>query len=495
MNISKFLLLMVVCLHNVFAVESPLLEISPKSEGQVSLAVESPLLLETKDSDCSAKNGDRQVSFADTLGRKESNNSQNTSDIFTSAVPFTVLNPIAAANPIPNLSASLLSSSINPFQSADARRNLLSCRRTSLAVGSLGQTSIPRGLAHKPLTVRILSMDGGGVKGIGLAYFLSELEGRFNTPIQSLFHYVAGTSIGGILAICMSLSDPKTPSQPLFTAKKLLEMMKGEAKNIFQRRWRSYFGITGPKYRSPLKEFQRIVGKDARFEGGSIRSMVPVYDCELQSLKLVTNYDSIECRMEKRPHEVFTAADVAAGTSAAPTYMPLHQCSPVQNKRRDNYLFADGGIGANNPSWLVLNEVMRTYPGAEIVMVSIGTGSKTKIIRQKDVMHAGTIKWIEMGLISMLMDAPNSLIVSEIESMFTPVKEAESPKRAMVEGCFCRFDPNIEDDSMDNTKESNLRKLTISMEREISRVGSPWQSLVNAFEERPFQPLPEKRTT
>ena len=81
--------------------------------------------------------------------------------------------------------------------------------------------------------VKILSIDGGGIRGIIPAIVLAEIERRTGRPTAQLFDLVAGTSTGGILAL--GLTIPKTTGAPLYTARSLAEMYEREGSRIFFR--------------------------------------------------------------------------------------------------------------------------------------------------------------------------------------------------------------------------------------------------------------------
>lgn len=357
-------------------------------------------------------------------------------------------------------------------------------------VASVVLGSIPHGIAPERLTIRILSMDGGGVRGIVPAYFLKRLEERFQCPIQKMFHFVAGSSAGGILATALSLPSDDQPTKPRFTAKELETLLFKETGNIFTKNWWSFFGLFGSQYKDPIKVFQRLAGKDTLFSNGVMRAMVTSYDLEANALKLLTNFPTTECKLEHRGPEAFTAADVMRATSAAPTYFPPHMCQPRANGLTDRYVLGDGGIGANNPSRIILQEVLSQYPGAEILMVSLGTGYKARNLSYKDVHNAGSLKWLRIGLIDMLMSVPNALGVHEVETLFNPRPQANGHMQSMINGMYFRFDPSVTDDSMDNVKESNLRALTQDMQRDIDKPGSMWSHLIQTLEQRPMKQLP-----
>jgi len=65
-----------------------------------------------------------------------------------------------------------------------------------------------------PEPVRILSIDGGGIRGIIPAMILAELERRAGRPACRLFDFIAGTSTGGIIALAVTKPDAGTPPSP-----------------------------------------------------------------------------------------------------------------------------------------------------------------------------------------------------------------------------------------------------------------------------------------
>ena len=69
-------------------------------------------------------------------------------------------------------------------------------------------------------TIKILSIDGGGIRGIIPAIILSRIEEKTLKPIAELFDLIAGTSTGGLLAL--ALTKPSPDSIPQYSAKKLI---------------------------------------------------------------------------------------------------------------------------------------------------------------------------------------------------------------------------------------------------------------------------------
>lgn len=80
-------------------------------------------------------------------------------------------------------------------------------------------------------TIKILSIDGGGIRGIIPALILAEIEQRTGKPICQMFDLIAGTSTGGILAL--GLTRPDDTGQPAYRAEDLVRLYKTEGPVIF----------------------------------------------------------------------------------------------------------------------------------------------------------------------------------------------------------------------------------------------------------------------
>ena len=96
----------------------------------------------------------------------------------------------------------------------------------------------------------ILSLDGGGIRGIIPAMVLSEIENKAGKPISELFDLIAGTSTGGILAL--GLCKQNNSGAPQYSAKDLIDIYKTRGKDIFSRSlWKgitSTGGLSDEKY-------------------------------------------------------------------------------------------------------------------------------------------------------------------------------------------------------------------------------------------------------
>ena len=99
---------------------------------------------------------------------------------------------------------------------------------------------------------KVLSIDGGGIRGIIPAMVLAEIEARTGKRSAEMFDLVAGTSTGGILAL--GLTKPEQDGGPEYSAERLIELYDGEGGRIFHiptwHRLRSGWGVAEEKYPS-----------------------------------------------------------------------------------------------------------------------------------------------------------------------------------------------------------------------------------------------------
>ena len=264
----------------------------------------------------------------------------------------------------------------------------------------------------QPAKVRILAIDGGGIRGLIPALVLARLEellaARPGAPtLADSFDLMAGTSTGGLIAL--ALTAPGAAGEPALSADDVVELYEGEAgRKIFDRPELREVPVLGgaidlvkPKYSlDPLREvLTELVG--TALLGDALTEVV------------VTAYDMHERgpRFFKRWREEDAAVpvvDAALATAAAPTFFPSH---PLGSE-----VLVDGGVFASNPSIAAIVEALKRTeepvglaPG-ELLVVSLGTGSYETGFDQDDVEDWGALDWVlprnhgEPPLISAMLD-------------------------------------------------------------------------------------------
>jgi patatin-like phospholipase/acyl hydrolase len=248
--------------------------------------------------------------------------------------------------------------------------------------------TLPAGLPRAaPGRVRVLSLSGGGYRGLFTAALIRALEARLGpdparpTPFGQRFDLIAGTSIGGILATALSCRATGAALQALL-----------------QRRGSSIFP---PMH---LRGLRKLLGR-APYDPQRLRSAICelLPDAEQQLLGehapalLLTTVNWTTSKLQllgsrptlgQRDQLGLTLMDAMLATSAAPAHFPVHS---FQHHR-----FVDGGLAANAPDLHALQCAQQMYPGAEVHMLSIGTanplhGRDPSAVPGRGLMWAGPV--------------------------------------------------------------------------------------------------------
>ena len=168
--------------------------------------------------------------------------------------------------------------------------------------------------------IKILSIDGGGIRGIIPALVLYEIEKRTGQPIAKLFDLIAGTSTGGILAL--GLVKPNKNGTPQYSAKNLEELYENEGKTIFSsticHKIKSLDGLLDEKY--PSSRIESVLKKyfgDTHLSEALTNIIVPSYEIEQRTPWF---FKSFNAKDTNKKNEDFLMRQVARATSAAPTY-------------------------------------------------------------------------------------------------------------------------------------------------------------------------------
>lgn len=227
-------------------------------------------------------------------------------------------------------------------------------------------------------------MSGGGGRGVGEAFQLSEIERKTGRPIFSMFDLISGTSTGSILAAMAA--SPDVPS-----AQRMLEFYYERGPRIFKKKMFN-FGLVGAKYKSEdlSREIAQCVG-DAKMSSATTRLLIPTVDANKIDAVFVKSWDDY--------WSDFPIWAAATASSSAQTFFPAFSCE----HRGDKMRFIDGGNHSNNPSASALFEAYRLFPGEEIMIVSLGAGRQTN---PKSLPDGGIARWAPLvfGTVSECQD-------------------------------------------------------------------------------------------
>ena len=292
--------------------------------------------------------------------------------------------------------------------------------------------------------MRILAIDGGGIRGLIPAVVLAELEHRTGRRTAELFDLIAGTSTGGILAC--ALTRPGDDGAPAYTAADLIGLYESEGPEIFHRslvkRIASAKGYVDERYddRGLNAALRRYLGV-SRLSQTLTGVFITAYEIERRQAFF---FRSTRARVD--PTYDFALVDAARATAAAPTYFEPVRVRDVAGSA--GYALIDGGVFATNPAMTAYAELAAAGRQDEIdLVVSLGTGSQTRSLAYEDVRGWGQLQWAR-PIVDVVFDGVAQTVDFELH-------------RLLPEGRYVRLQTRLEEasDALDDASDRNLEAL------------------------------------
>jgi len=292
--------------------------------------------------------------------------------------------------------------------------------------------------------MRVLAIDGGGIRGLIPALVLAEFERRAGRRVFELFDLIAGTSTGGILACALCAPDP-------LPATEIVKLYEEEGPKIFDRslfqRIRSAEGLIDEKYDDAAldRALERFLARK-RLAETKPDLIVPSYDTALPGPYF---FKTTKAR-ETPESDDFPLSVVARATSAAPTYFEAVEAGEKA--------LVDGGVFATNPAMCALAEVLNREELSphDVVLLSLGTGERTERHSFDEIMDWGLAKWAR-PILDVVFDGVSDAVNYQLERVLT----GERYWRLQVE-------LTLASDNLDDAGADNLRKLRRQAEELIT---------------------------
>src|SRR5215213_4046973 len=295
---------------------------------------------------------------------------------------------------------------------------------------------------------KVLSIDGGGIRGIIPAMVLAEIERRTERRIAEMFDLVAGTSTGGILAL--GLTKPGQDNKPEYSAKKLIELYETEGGKIFSipvwHRIHSGWGLADEKYPSTgIDEVALKYFGDVRLAQAFKEVLITAYEIEKRGPWFFKRWEALDSNKGFNPF----MREVVRATSAAPTYF-----EPLQLKvgSLGNRAFIDGGVHSNNPAMCAYVEARKIHPGEnDFLVLSLGTGEPTRSMPYEEVKGWGLALWAQ-PILNVVFDG----VADTVDYQLRELLPAEGDDRR-----YYRFQTAlaIGKDDMDDASATNIQAL------------------------------------
>ena len=277
-------------------------------------------------------------------------------------------------------------------------------------------------------TFNVLSLDGGGTRGIYSAQLLACIEEATDAPIAELFNLIAGTSTGAIVAGAAATGIPMSKTVRLFETESL---------RIFQKRWFSWLHIRSKYPRHPLE--QAIKTHLPQKNLGEIKTPLMITSSDISTGGVhIFKSRYLQNLGESYVRDADVAlSDAILASCVAPTYFdPIHV---------NQLLLADGGLWANNPSIIALTEAVSKFgcPVEQIHLLSIGTGHAVNLYTPRKRWGLVT-GWGRRKLVDYVLRLQSEASANMAE--------------LLLQGRYLRLDPKIEHWALDDLKHISTLK-------------------------------------
>ncbi len=306
-------------------------------------------------------------------------------------------------------------------------------------------------------TIKILSIDGGGIRGIIPSMILAEIENRTGSRIHELFDLIAGTSTGGVLALALTKPGPDSQSQ--YSSSELIRLYEEKCEVIFPKsKWTKIQAL------SPFKEvkypsdgmvsvFEEYFDT-ARLKDAITDVLVTSYDFERQRPVF---FKSSKAR--KSPDYDFYMKDAARATSTAPVFFEPFKLET--EGVAGYYALLDGLIFAGNPTLCAYAEARSTYPDSkDFLVVSLGTGKAKHRQIYEEVREWNVLQW-GRNLLDMVLHGTSTAVDYQMRQLLPTIGDSTR---------YYRFQTKLDkaNEQMDDTDPANIRILKLLAEEMIN---------------------------
>ncbi|XP_059670925.1 patatin-like protein 2 [Cornus florida] len=334
-------------------------------------------------------------------------------------------------------------------------------------------------MATQSKMVSVLSIDGGGVRGLIPATILSCLETKLqeidgpDSRIADYFDVIAGTSTGGL--VTTMLTAPSTNNRPMWTAQDIVDFYIEHCPKIFPQKKGLFSSITNifhdlmkPKYDGKyLHSLVQTMLGEATLDQTLTEVVIPAFDIKLLQPNIFsTNEAKVNALKNAK------LSDICLSTSAAPTFLPPHyfQTKNAKGQTR-SFNLVDGALAANNPTQLAINHILKEIvpkkdyvnvkptDGTSFLVISLGTGTAKHECRYSAAAAGkwGLLDWLCINggtpLIDALTQASSDVVDIHVSSLFQALN---------AENNYLRIQDDTlmgEEASVDVATTKNLQKL------------------------------------
>ncbi|XP_047156572.1 patatin-like protein 3 [Vigna umbellata] len=360
--------------------------------------------------------------------------------------------------------------------------------------------------------ITVLSIDGGGIRGIIPGVILDYLESQLqkidgdNARLADYFDVISGTSTGGLVASMLAAPDPKANNRPLFSAKDIVPFYLQNSPQIFPQTGGIFApllnigkALIGPKYDG--KYLQELIRKklgDIMLHQALTNLVIPAFDVKKLQPTMFSSF-----QLETEAALDVPLSDICIATSAAPTYLPAHYFTKEDGEGRviKEFNLIDGGLAANNPTLVAIREVMKKMirkPDEtamnpldydRFLVLSLGTGSN---MSEQKYNAKAVSKW---GILTWLLNSGSTPIIDCFSEASTDMVDYHNVvvfSALQSEDNYLRI--------QDNTLKGDLASVDIATKENLDNLVKVGEELLKKAVTRVnldtglYEPVPDKGT-
>ncbi|BBM04117.1 patatin-like phospholipase family protein [Microbulbifer sp. GL-2] len=249
-------------------------------------------------------------------------------------------------------------------------------------------------------TINILILDGGGVRGLIPLYVLQYIEQQVGKPINEIFDVFSGVSTGAIIATGLNVPVKQLSDKYGDYGSKvdlLIKLYKSESKYLFTTPWYHKLltgaGMFSPKFMGDrLHQVMKFhYTEDLKFTELEKYVIIPSLDIYTGQVHLFKNRGKEVANLPSNSlYQLVTAA------SSAETIFPPVDFLSIKKDFRYRY-FADAGISTNNPTSMVLLDIMEEFPNKKYYVLILGSGTSplsSAHTGYQEVKNWGQLRWM-----------------------------------------------------------------------------------------------------
>jgi patatin-like phospholipase/acyl hydrolase len=287
----------------------------------------------------------------------------------------------------------------------------------------------------------ILTIDGGGTRGLIPLTYLKYLEQQNPNGTASIFNLMGGISTGAIIVAALSKEPSDAPGSYHFTAKQISDLYRKKSPDFFSQtllyRIISLNGLILPLFNSQNKnDFFKEHFKNNTLKNLSNHVALFAYDIKHKNILIFCNW--IKCDNSLNQYSI---ADIVSGaTSVMGIFAPILFSSPEHEIKYD---IADLGLIINNPAYMTARLATKICPDVQhYVVLSLGTGNYPEMSSNQESYHWGISQWMP-NLIAATTET-NSEAASEYLSFFMIHEMSTIPANQLPKLIYIRLNPVLD---------------------------------------------------